>query len=208
MGEVLGLFSTPLYKARVEIDPNINKDFLDTIPYRSYSDKSGWSSKDGKILLNKNFKCLKEKIDKHVENFLYQVLKIAQGRPKHTQSWINKHGPKGFSSKHYHSNSFISGGLYLECPPNCGGIVFQQSHNHLSWCANTIRPAISELTMWNADSWAFEVQKGDLLLFPSHLLHRVEDNMSDKDRYMIAFNYFLEGEIGSHTGALNLRCLA
>ena len=115
-----------------------------------------------------------EKIDKHVENFLYQVLKIAQGRPKHTQSWINKHGPKGFSSKHYHSNSFISGGLYLECPPNCGGIVFQQSHNHLSWCANTIRPAISELTMWNADSWAFEVQKGDLLLFPSHLLHRVK----------------------------------
>ena len=61
--------------------------------------------------------------------------------------------------------------------------------------------------MWNADNWTFEVEKGDLLLFPSHLLHRVEDNMSDKDRYMIAFNYFLEGEIGSHTGALNLRCL-
>jgi uncharacterized protein (TIGR02466 family) len=204
--ELIGLFSTPLYKTQVEIDPIITEDFLKTIPYEPYPDKTGWSSKDGKILLNKNFKSLKEEIDKHVEIFLYQVIKIAQGKPKHTQSWINKHGPMGYSPKHYHTNAFVSGGVYLECPPNCGAIVFNQSHTHPSWSANTIRPALSELTVFNADNWAFEVQRGDLFLFPSHLMHQVENNMSGKDRYMVAFNYFLEGEIGEHTGALKLRC--
>jgi uncharacterized protein (TIGR02466 family) len=204
--ELIGLFSTPLYKTQVEIDPIITEDFLKTIPYEPYPDKTGWSSKDGKILLNKNFKSLKEEVDKHVEIFLYQVIKIAQGKPKHTQSWINKHGPMGYSPKHYHTNAFVSGGVYLECPPNCGAIVFNQSHTHPSWSANTIRPALSELTVFNADNWAFEVQRGDLFLFPSHLMHQVENNMSGKDRYMVAFNYFLEGEIGEHTGALKLRC--
>ena len=60
--------------------------------------------------------------------------------------------------------------------------------------------------VFNADNWAFEVQRGDLFLFPSHLMHQVENNMSGKDRYMVAFNYFLEGEIGEHTGAMKLRC--
>jgi len=31
-------------------------------------------------------------------------------------------------------------------------------------------------------------------LFPSHLVHKVEKNLSDKDRYCIAFNFFIEGE--------------
>ena len=53
--ELIGLFSTPLYKTQVEIDPIITEDFLKTIPYEPYPDKTGWSSKDGKILLNKNF---------------------------------------------------------------------------------------------------------------------------------------------------------
>ena len=49
--ELIGLFSTPLYKTQVEIDPIITEDFLKTIPYEPYPDKTGWSSKDGKILL-------------------------------------------------------------------------------------------------------------------------------------------------------------
>ena len=36
-------------------------------------------------------------------------------------------------------------------------------------------------------------------------MHQVENNLSGKDRYMVAFNYFIEGEIGEHTGAMKLR---
>jgi len=203
--ELVGLFSTPLYKTQVEIDSSINVDFLKTIKYEPYPDKSGSSSKDNNILLNKTFKSLKETIDSHVDIYLSQVLKIQQSKGKHVQSWINKHAPNDFSPKHYHCNSFLSGGVYLECPPNSGAIVFCQSHTQPSWTANTIRPAVSELTIFNADNWAFECNRGDLLLFPSHLMHRVENNLSGMDRYMVAFNYFLEGEIGEHTSTIKVR---
>ncbi len=203
--EIVSLFPTPLYKTNVEIEDNINEEFLNTIPYRPYPDQTGWSSEDGKILLDERFKSVKAHVDKHVEIFLYEIIKIGQGKPKHTQSWINKHGPNGYSPKHYHTNAFVSGGIYLHCAPQCGGIVFNQSHTSPTWSANSIRPGLKELTIFNADNWAFEVHRGDLLIFPSHLMHQVENNMSDQDRYMIAFNYFLEGDIGEHTGAMQLR---
>ena len=84
--ELVGLFSTPLYKTQVEIDSSINVDFLKTIKYESYPDKSGSSSKDNNILLNKTFKSLKETIDSHVDIYLSQVLKIQQSKGKHVQS--------------------------------------------------------------------------------------------------------------------------
>ena len=56
--ELIALFSTPLYKTRIEVDPIINEDFLKTIPYQPYPDKTGWSSQDCQILKNKNFKSI------------------------------------------------------------------------------------------------------------------------------------------------------
>ena len=50
--ELIALFSTPLYKTQVEVDPIINEDFLKTIPYQPYPDKTGWSSQDCQILKN------------------------------------------------------------------------------------------------------------------------------------------------------------
>ena len=55
---------------------------------------------------------------------MFEVLNISQGKPTHVQSWINKHGEDDFSPKHVHSNSFISGGVYLQCEPNSGKICF------------------------------------------------------------------------------------
>jgi uncharacterized protein (TIGR02466 family) len=203
--DIIPLFSTPLYKGKVEIENSIDENFLKSFSYLSYPDKTGWCSQDQKILLNSGFQSLKKQIDEHINTYLFEVLKISQGKPKHTQSWINKHGPMGYSPKHYHTNSVVSGGVYLECHPNCGEIVFKQSHTHPSWSVNTIRPALSELTIFNADNWAFDVQRGDIFIFPSHLLHEVEKNMSGKDRYMIAFNYFLDGTFGGATGEISIK---
>ena len=203
--EVIPLFSTPLYKGRVEIDDNIDFGFLETIPYREYPDQTGWSSEDCKILDSEPFKSIKQQVDKHVEIFLFELLKVGQGRPVHSQSWINKHDIDGYSPKHYHTNSFISGGVYLHCAPQSGAIVFNQSHTSPTWTTNTIRPALVEQNLFNSENWAFEVNRGDLFIFPSHVMHKVETNLSGQNRYMVAFNYLLEGTIGQHTGEMTLR---
>ena len=72
-------------------------------------------------------------------------------------------------------------------------------HLQATYATGTVRPLTSEGNLFNADRWGIAVQKGDLTIFPSHLMHEVDVNKTDKDRYMIAFNYFLEGTIGDNT---------
>ena len=43
-------------------------------------------------------------------------------------------------------------------------------------------------------------REGTLLLFPSHLLHKTEPNLSNKSRYCLAFNVFFKGSIGDDQG--------
>ena len=64
---------------------------------------------------------------------------------------------------------------------------------------------VSEDNIFNCDSFGFEVERGDIFIFPSQTLHSVEKNLSNMDRYMIAFNYFLEGTIGGQTGEISIK---
>ena len=202
--DIIPLFSTPLYKGKVEIENSIDENFLKSFSYLPYPNKIGWCSQDQKILLNPDFQSLKKQIDKHINTYMFEVLQISQGNPIHVQSWINKHGDNHFSPKHSHDNSFISGGVYLQCKPNSGKIWFCKSDNP-TWATNTIRPNVSDFNIFNAYSWSFETHRGDLFIFPSHLNHKVEKNMSGKDRYMIAFNYFLDGTFGERTGEVSVK---
>ena len=201
--DIIPLFSTPLYKGKVEIENYIDENFLKSFTYTN-PNNIGWCSNNQKILLNDNLKSLKFEVDRHIDIFLYEVLKIAQGKPKHIQSWINKHCPNDYSKIHYHANSFLSGGVYLECPPNSGKLEFHTAQTP-SWTNGTIMPRVSEDNLFNCDCFGFEVERGDIFIFPSQTLHSVEKNMSDMDRYMIAFNYFLEGTFGGQTGEISIK---
>ena len=70
---------------------------------------------------------------------------------------------------------------------------------------NIISPTYSEMNIFNAERWGFDVQDGDIFLFPSHLIHSTDINHSEDDRFCLAFNYFLEGTLGQHTGQVTLR---
>jgi len=101
--------------------------------------------------------------------------------------WVNvlRHG--GRQSVHNHANCFISGVLYLsECHPSAntlfirslGGRDFVFSNMH----ANT------QLGPFNAEKWMGPVPAaGDLVLFPSSLLHEVPVNQGGT-RVTLAFN--------------------
>ena len=201
--DIIPLFSTPLYKGKVEIENYIDENFLKSFTYTNPKN-IGWCSSNQKILLNDNLKSLKLEVDRHIDIFLFEVLKIAQGKPIHIQSWINKHCPDNYSKIHYHSNSFISGGVYLKCPPHSGKLQFHTPQT-TSWSNGTIMPIVSEDNIFNCDSFGFEVERGDIFIFPSQTLHSVEKNLSNMDRYMIAFNYFLEGTIGNQTGKISIK---
>lgn len=103
------------------------------------------------------------------------------------EMWTNVLGPGGSQAMHAHANSFVSGILYLTPSHpsahtvfvrNPGGSEFTFRHNSRT----------TQLGPFNAGKYVTpEIAPGDLLLFPSYLLHEVPRN-GGAERLTMAFN--------------------
>lgn len=95
-----------------------------------------------------------------------------------THFWANVNSKGGYNISHTHVGSVVSGVIYLQAT-DTGMIEFQPMNyiykiNHPGWFYN--------------GSMQYHPEDGDIILFPSHLMHRVEPNPIDKERINIAFN--------------------
>lgn len=191
--QLLPLFATPLIKSR--IDFNIDREYLDSLKYRQYSDSSGLISTNEKILLEDEFSELKTEIEDRLNKFLFDILQFNEGTIAHTRSWINLHMPGCYAGTHNHTNACYSGIYYIDVPEN-GGAIWFVGNGEPTYSTNTVVPSLKSYNIHNCKEFPVDAKANDLLLFPSHLHHRVDINQSNQRRYSLAFNYFLEGEIG------------
>ena len=101
--------------------------------------------------------------------------------------WMNILATGGHQMMHTHANSFISGVIYLtECHPSAHTLFHREMGGHQFIFSNS--HADSAVTPYNAERWAAsDVECGDLLLFPSYMLHAVPEN-EGAERITIAFN--------------------
>ena len=103
-----------------------------------------------------------------------------------------------------HENSLLSGVYYLDAPKDAGGIVFVKGYNEQEIFPMAITPKVSEYNYVNSKQMTFKVNPGKLVIFPSNLMHSVEENKSNNDRYSLAFNLFCRGNFGHNEGQLTL----
>lgn len=202
MMEVYPLFSTPIFCDTIA--HQISIDYLENLEYFSYISETGFGSCNQQILLEKIFSNVKIEIEQRLNHYLFEILKFNQGKIKHIISWINLNKPGNYSGMHHHENSCYSGVYYLKCPQDGGKLWFHHSNEISTFSSSTIRPQISEYNIFNSKQWFFDVKEGDLLLFPSHLTHYTDVNMSSSNRYCLAFNYFIDGSLGGKTSQLNI----
>jgi hypothetical protein len=101
--------------------------------------------------------------------------------------WVNvlRHG--GRQSVHNHANCFISGVLYLsECHPSAN-TLFIRSLGGRDFVFSNMHDK-TQLGPYNAEKWMGPLPgPGDLVLFPSSLLHEVPVNQG-ATRVTLAFN--------------------
>ena len=107
-----------------------------------------------------------------------------------TQSWLNWTKKGEFHHKHSHSNSFISGVLYISTDSIKDKITFHSSGY------KQIQLATDNFDIYNSDLWWFNVKTGSIVMFPSSLMHHVEDVIADDVRVSLAFNSFIKGTFG------------
>ena len=112
------------------------------------------------------------KVFNQLETYLQKEL------PRYTfiTSWINSNGYDSFNKPHWHSRTKnddrISGIYYVSEPDkNMGNLYFETGEE-------------------------YEPIENRLILFPSHLVHGVRKNLSQKKRVSIAFNYEIRNKSG------------
>lgn len=101
--------------------------------------------------------------------------------------WTNVLETGGSQAIHNHANSFVSGIVYLTVPPDGTGTVFHRSlgGSDYSFVNNNKQ---SRIGPYNASRWQVPpLRAGDMVLFPSYLLHEVPVNGGDQ-RLTMAFN--------------------
>ena len=150
------------------------------------SNRGGWQSPT--LNLSKD--------DDLLRNFLIECLSDIPFIEKQTSfqfdAWININRKGGHNIRHIHPTSNLAGVLWIRCPEKCGEIVFVSPYEFVGF---------KELELYTDNfkkenntylTYYFNPMEGGMILFPSHLAHRVNENKSDEDRISISFNIQLK----------------
>ena len=103
------------------------------------------------------------------------------------EMWVNLLSQGGRQAMHNHANSFISGIVYLTPTHPDSQTVFMKSPGGVDYCFKNDH-AGSTPGEFCADKWVSPAPRlGDLLLFPSYLMHAVPPNPGER-RITLALN--------------------
>ena len=196
--EVHELFPTPLYVVTLD---GIREEYQDELKSIERSNNVGNTSSANKDILSmKCFSRLKFDIDKHLKNY-YRIVEKPRNEiePYITQSWLNWTSDNQFHHYHAHPNSMVSGVFYIECEQT-DSIVFELGSY------KRIVIDSDRTDRFNAHKYTLPVQKHDLILFPSDLIHAVEEKQQNgKERVSLSFNSFVRGTLGKYEKSTELK---
>jgi len=103
------------------------------------------------------------------------------------EMWVNVLDTGGHQAMHNHANSFISGVVYLTPTHPGSQTVFMKSPGGTDFHFKNDHAGIAP-NAFCADKWISPVpQPGDMVLFPSYLMHAVPPNQGER-RITLSFN--------------------
>jgi len=150
-------------------------------------------TKDLNIL--KKYKELNKEINKAIDATLKEILMMKNVNYRIVTSWLIKTKPKGFSESHFHGNSWLSGVYYPKGDPGFGIKFFYDDVSQYY-----TRP--TEYNIYNSTEGVVTPEDNFLILFFSHLRHKIMPNQSKKDRFSLSFNLLPKGEFGDEDSKL------
>jgi uncharacterized protein (TIGR02466 family) len=120
------------------------------------------------------------------------ITSSGRATPRITQSWLNYTTTGQSHHAHYHTNSIVSGVYYPLADHTTDTITFERPRR------NTL-----EFHQWGYNEWTtpaihYSVASGQLILFPSSLVHWVNTvTKPNHQRISLSFNVWYDGELGN-----------
>jgi len=188
--QIYELFPTTVVKTKMAIDmpPEVVKYIKTSTRRPNFANSTSFESK---ILDLLEFATIKNEVTLAFKNYLDTIIV-----PKNdvevgiTQSWINWTENGQAHHEHNHSNSYLSAVVYLEAYEEDKITFATREYKQLD--IETKEPSIH-----NATSWWVGVETGDIVIFPSKLLHYVEPREDlQGTRISLAVNMIPRGKIG------------
>jgi len=102
--------------------------------------------------------------------------------------WININKKTNYNETHIHPASHLAGVWWIKVPKDSGKLFFNSPHwfeqYHEMICySDEFKEAVCTYPDYYIDSC-----EGGIVLFPSHLYHRVSESNSNQDRISVSFN--------------------
>lgn len=187
--KVNSLFVNPIFEIETDFDlEQLKKDILEEKKIDegiTRSNVSGWHSNN--ILDNQKFFNLTEKITSIASEEFVQVLDKNRIL-KLNNCWFNVNSKGAYNQSHVHPMSVLSGVLFVDAEKS-SPIIFQNTNYYSQFYLDSCLDEKFKINFGILLDASYFPVNGTMLIFPSYLHHSVGQNIQDKDRISISFNF-------------------
>ena len=190
MDEVFGLFPTPFLRAPGTLRAPLVTQLIEHFTARALRDNNSSANLshtemlrpgDSPLLASAAELIAPKLVDFGVQLFGERLPWLLK------EMWVNVLDAGGRQAMHNHANSFISGVLYLTRTHASSRTVFMKSPGGAEFLFRNDHKGTTP-NEYCADKWVSPApEPGDLVLFPSYLMHAVPPNQGER-RITLSFN--------------------
>jgi len=150
--------------------------------YKGWHSTTDMASKpEYKLLVDELFKMQQEIYEKeHLDR-----------QPRLGNMWANINPPRGMNSPHIHPNSLFSGVYYVKSNPKAGRLKIYDPRPGVQFNMPSRKEGDPGKDLWRDVN--IDPIPGRIIMFPAWLWHSVEENISDKTRISVSFNFIQDG---------------
>jgi uncharacterized protein (TIGR02466 family) len=190
MDQVFRLFPTPFLRAPKTLGPELVTGLVEHFTARATRDNSSSPNLVHTEMLKPSDSPLLAQVATAVAPKLVELgvhlfgERLSWGLK---EMWVNVLDQGGRQAMHNHANSFISGVLYLTTTHPSSQTVFMKSPGGTDFLFKNDHKGMTP-NEFCADKWVSPApEPGDLVLFPSYLMHAVPPNQGER-RITLSFN--------------------
>lgn len=190
MDQVFGLFPTPFMRAQGALGRPLVARLVEHFSAQATRDNSSSTNLSHTAMLQPSDSPLLVEAAQLITPKLVEFGVHLFGERLHwmlKEMWVNVLDTGGRQAMHNHANSFISGVVYLTPTHPGSQTVFMKSPGGTEFMFRNDHPGMTP-NEFSGDKWISPApEPGDLVLFPSYLMHAVPPNQGAR-RITLSFN--------------------
>ncbi len=191
--ELINLFITPLSVYHCPFDYGRELEWIKKQPMKKCRNELqlqlNHQSEDTFILDKPEMSRVRQFIESKLKHFVSKIMG-SDDEMVITQSWLNRNNKGESHHEHKHPNSMFSGVWYPQIYESSPPIQFKRAEQR------DVGFHVKEFNMFNSQSFLLSMKMGELIMFPSNLIHSVSPNYSDEERISLSFNTWPKGNMG------------